>query len=482
MLKKVLCAILSLILVLSLAGLASCAEGPLDAAFEAGVAALVETEHAGFDLAGCNIVIPDAYWSLQGMEKPSAEALRGLTGQALAAASVFSVSPAGTSALIDAGGVFALNGGTITALIPSETRGVADEYGNMGTLFKTGLRAFLNTEGVVWSPDGRYAVIPNIDRAIKSMQLICDPMVIDTVTGEVFLTATYGSRIIPREGEANGGALTSACFSRDGRYLYYTFYGSLGQGRYALLRCEPDTGKTELLYSGDEMIYYPRLSELRDGSFMILSDERDTSRPMGVARLAPGGLLAGLTGGGWSVTTASFGLPLAQWRVTQLEYSAESGWAFCLGGTAQGNLYALQRFRPDEGCAGIEQRWMMRSDTCEFEPVEGDTRDALIRTFSDGKLLPDAEYLVLLAGELSPDGRYALVQVRSANIAELSFPLYLVRLEDMKAVPVTGLPENLSAYRTPLARKYAPGMEWNGDQILLLVDGQVRSYQFDVKE
>ncbi len=474
---------LLLAILLVLTGLTACAEGPLDAFFEAGHAVLVETETAGFDLAACKIVMPsDEYWAGIGTPKPSEDEVNSMIAAALAEASVFSVSPAGVSALITVGGVngtvLALNGDSLAVLFPSEARGVTDKYGNMRKLFTQGLRACLSDEGVVWSPDGRYAVIPNYRRTVINMQLIVDPMIIDTVTGEVFLTATYDDRIIPKEGEEPGGALTAACFSRDGRYLYYTFIGSLGQGRYSLLRCELATGSTELLLSSDDRIYYPRLSELRDGSFMILSDVREQSQPMGVARLTPGGFLSGLTSGGWRVSTASFDLPLSLWRVTQLDYSADSGWAFCLG-SADSMGYALQRFRPDEGCAGIGQRWMLRTDTHGFIPLEGDTTAALSGMFSDGRMKPDAEYLMMMAAQLSPDGQYALVQYREEINGSITFPLLLVRLEDMKAVPVTGLSAELPPYRTPLTRKYAPGMEWNCGQILLMVDQDVRSYRFD---
>ncbi len=476
--------VLILVLLLALSGLTACAEGPLDALFEAGQAVLVETDHAGFDLANCRIVLPpDEYFANSGTPKPTEDELKSTAAALLANTNVFSVSPAGVSALAVAGGtkgtVFALNGDSLAVLFPSETRGVSDQYGNMQMLFKAGLRTRISDEGVVWSPDGRYAVISNNRMVMQSMQLIIDPMVIDTATGEVFLTATYNNRIFAREGEETGGALTAACFSRDGRYLYYSFLGAIGQGRYALLRCELATGNTELLWSGDDMVYYPRLSELKDGSFLILSDVKDSSRPMGVARLAPGGLLSGLSGGAWRVSTAAFDLPMQLWRVTQLDYSADSGWALCLGSAASTG-YALQRFRPDEGCAGIEQRWMLRADTHEFVPVEGDTTDVFSSMFFEGHLKPDAEYLMMLAAQLSPDGQYALVQYREQAGGSQTYPLLLVRLEDMKTVPVTGLPEgSLPPYHTALSYRYAPGMEWSCGQILLMVDQDVRSYRFD---
>ena len=68
--------ILALLAALSLAP--ARAETALDAAFDAGAVALVETENAGFDLSACDIVIPDGFWIYNEMEKPSDAELAGM--------------------------------------------------------------------------------------------------------------------------------------------------------------------------------------------------------------------------------------------------------------------------------------------------------------------------------------------------------------------------------------------------------------------
>ncbi len=466
-----------LALLLALSCLPAHAENPLDAAFAACSAALVETAAAGFDLSACELVFPENFWTYMGAEKPSEAELAGMKSALLPEAQVFSVSPTGDSALYEVSGmVFAVNGDQIAFLCPSETRGVADEFGNMEKLFKRGLRQCLSDEGVTWSHDGRYAVITSYEQVLSMAQFIFDPMIIDTLTGEVFLTATYGNKIMREE----GGALVSACFSRDGRYLYYTFFGNIGEYRCSQLRCELETGETELLHNGQELLYYPRLCELRDGSLLSVCDQSSRDKPMGIARLSGTG--AWLTGGNWNVRVTNFDLPASQWFVKQLEYSAESGWAACIGMTWGGVGYALQRFRPDEGYSGIDQRWLLRADTMQFVPMEGSVEDLFSQTSESGSPLLSYEYCFLMAAALSPDGQYALLEVgKREPDATPDWQLLLVRLEDMQAVPVTGLPEGaLMPYRTALTKKFAPGIEWNCDEILLLVDSDVRSFRFEV--
>ena len=456
----------------------------LDAAFESGSVALVETENAGFDLAACEVVFPDNYWTYQQMEKPSESQLAEVIERGLRDARVISVSPSGQSALLVSGDeMLALNGATIAALCPSETAGVADEYGNLQHILHA-MGRMLGNEGVTWSHDGRYAVITSINRVLMNMQLIIDPVLIDTVTGELIITATYPQKIM----EENAGAMTAACFSADDRYLYYAFYGNMGEHRYSLLRCDLATCETELLYNGEADIYFPQLRELRDGSFIILSDTRYSQESMGVACLSEGGAASAFwakagslsertdTGKGWRASVKRFDLPLEKWRVRSMEYAPTSGWAVLIG-TYNSLGYALQRFCPDEDFDGIDQRWLLRADTLELVPMEGAPEDLFIQTDGSASGLSE-EYLPLLAVRLSPDGRYALMQVGRVN----QISLLLVRLEDMKTVPVAGIPqEALQPYGTPLTAKYAPGMEWNADQLVLLADGEIRTYRFDTQ-
>lgn len=460
------------------------AETALDAAFDAGAVALVETENAGFDLSACDIVIPDGFWTYNEMEKPSDAGLAGMVSVMLPQAEVFSVSPAGTSALVVSDNVvFGLNGSTITALYPNEERGVTDEYGNMRKLYGRGLHTWLGEEGIVWSHDGRYAVLLNNNLSLVNAQFIFDPMLIDTATGDIFLTATYATK--PKDG---GGTVTSACFSADDRYLYYTFYGNLGTFRCSLLRCDLTTGGTELLHNGDTWIYYPQLAELRDGSLAIIADVIKQDESTGVARLTVGSSSSfwkkapesvasqSQAIDRWTIGVRRCSLPARQWYVKRMEYSAASGWAISIG-SLRGSSWGLQVFRPDEDFEGLDRYWVLKADPLAFTPMPEDDPECLFVKSENGEVVMLApDYLYLTLARLSPDGRYALIEAGR----EGRFQLLLVRLEDMKAVPVEGIDSAaLLAYGTGFARQYPPGIEWNGDQLLILTEAGLKTYRID---
>ena len=449
-----------------------------------GSVTLVETQNAGFDLAACDIVIPDGFWAYSGMEKPSDAEIAALIGMGLETAEVFSVSPTADSALIAShGGVFALNGSTLTALCPNEERGVADAYGNMRKVYQNGLRMLLDVDGVVWSPDGRYAVMTSYRTSLVNGNYIIDPMLIDTVTGDMFLTATYGTKPVKHE---DAGTVTAACFSADGRYLYYTFWGNLGDLACSLLRFDMESGETEFLYNGDTNIYYPRLWALRDGSLMILSDVRSKNDPMGVARLYKGSSsafwnavssdLANRAGAAqfWHASVTRFNLNMLSCRPTYLDYSSESGCALCIVNMSGVGGYALSVFQPDEAFEGLNRRWLLTSDTNELVPApEGEeaVSGLFVQDESGFPVLRD-EYLPLHGARISPDGRFALVQAgRGEDIR-----LYLISLDEVTVRPVQGVGP-MPAYNSALANGYRPGMEWHGEEILILTNDGLKSFR-----
>lgn len=96
-------------------------------------------------------------------------------------------------------------------------------------------------------------------------QFILDPIIIDLSTGEMFLSATYGNRIMKEE----AGAVTTATFSSDGQYLYYMLYGNTAEFRTVLYRYNLQEKTTELCYSGSDLNYYPYLSETANGAFVV---------------------------------------------------------------------------------------------------------------------------------------------------------------------------------------------------------------------
>ena len=120
---------------------------------------------------------------------------------------------------------------------------------------------------------------------------------------------------------------------------------------------------------------------------------------------------------------------------------------------------------------------MLKADPLAFTPMPEDDPERLFVKSEDGAIVMLApDYLYLTLARLSPDGRYALVEAGR----EGRFQLLLVRLEDMKAVPVEGIDSAaLLAYGTGFARQYPPGIEWNGDQLLILTEAGLKTYRID---
>lgn len=143
-----------------------------------------------------------------------------------------SLSPAGNSGILATDDNYGINGfcyyaGKYHILFPTHLRGVEDTNHNLEKVFSTRLQQLLGEEGVIYSPDGRYAAIFNNYMMIMLGYYYLDPIIIDLSTGEMFLSATYGSK--PGKGEY--GAVTTATFSSDGRYLYYMLYGNMAEYR-----------------------------------------------------------------------------------------------------------------------------------------------------------------------------------------------------------------------------------------------------------
>ena len=141
----------------------SSAEG-LDSLFEAD--ALELEPYSWPEVRGDDLVIQDSLLGMLGGADP-AMLLQGVQIVPI------SLSPSGTSGLFDAdGSALAFYEGQYRFLIPSETRGVPDSNGNLQRLLSRPMRNWLGEEGVVYSPDGRYAAINNCQSVLKTMKLV----------------------------------------------------------------------------------------------------------------------------------------------------------------------------------------------------------------------------------------------------------------------------------------------------------------------
>ena len=474
--KKILAFLL--VLTLSMAGFAAFADGyrdmaeALDTAFESDGLILTET---GFpEISVEDFEFSDEMWEAVGMEKP-ADAVSELTGEfSHAVFTWLSLSPAGNSGLLAVGGRTGIcyYGGTYRILYPSSKRGTADTNGNLAKMFSIPIQRLIGEEGIVYSPDGRYAAICNIEYTLIRAQFILDPVIIDLSTGEMILTATYADRMR----DEGMGAVSTAAFSADGRYFYYMLYGNTAEYKTVLYRYDISEDRTELCYSGSDLNYYPHLSETGKGAFTVLRDARRSGEFTGITYIRN-------DNGSWAGEEYSFDLPMQYFYSNRLLASRDSGWAVVLGRAMgpNGSWYAFQAVKPDEGFAGLGQYVTISKEDGELRVYSAEELEALFAGLAeDSAFNREMPFQALLTAVLSPDGRYVLINTadaRSGEGTDAARHLYLVRLEDLSIREVGGI--NASLIQTGNAAvNYRPVIEWNTDTLIIGTANGTLAYRF----
>ncbi len=474
--KKILAFLL--VLTLSMAGFAAFADEyrdmakALDTAFESDGLILTET---GFpEISVEDFEFPDEMWEAVGMEKP-ADAVSELAGEF--SHTVFtwlSLSPAGNSGLLAVGGRTGIcyYGGTYRILYPSSKRGTADTNGNLAKMFSIPIQRLIGEAGLVYSPDGRYAAIYNIEYTLLKAQFILDPVIIDLSTGEMILTATYADRMR----DEGMGAVSTAAFSADGRYFYYMLYGNTAAFKTALYRYDIAEDKTELCYSGSDTNYYPDLSETGSGAFTVLRDTRDSIDFAGITYIT-------CENGSWSGREYSFDLPMRYWNCNRLIGSKDSGWAVVLGRTmlSDGSWHAFQPVRPDEEFAGLGQYVTVSKEDGQLQAYSAKELYSLFKDLKEGSAFGlEVPFQIILAAALSPDGRYLLLNTLDSGTGENTSEvkhLYLVRLEDLSIREVGGIDASLIQTGNA-AVNYRPVIEWNTDTLIIGTANGTLAYRF----
>ena len=394
--------------------------------------------------------------------------LTGLPAEQTAAVFPVSLSPDGRAALLaDGQALYAWRDGKISPVLPNWTRGVRPLSANADKLWAQAYRMLAagDATSVAWSPDGRYATVTSYRQTLLNARFDADPHLIDMETGEVFLTAAYGTK--PAKDE-NAGAPTAACFSRDGRYVYYMLYGrNIGGCRTALTRYDLQTGRYELCCSATDLDYYPPLCELRDGSLLMLRDvatNRTRQQPMGLARYAE-------TGAGWMSFGQPFRAELTGARVTTLRYNADSGCALTV--VTLGGQYSvlLQRFFPDRDYEGLGEAWAFDAESGALTAVSAaEATEALKAAVQAERPVP---YETVFCAALSPDGRYALCKTASGG----QLRLRMIRLSDMSAIPVSA-PDEQELLTLPADRNT---VLWCGDTLLISTQNGVKAFEIEAK-
>lgn len=306
-------------------------------------------------------------------------------------------------------------------------------------------------------------------------QYFIDPVIIDLATGEMILTATYPNNIIKEE---NAGAITSACFSADNKSYFYTIIGRFGDNRVRLCRYNLGTGNTETLFETEDWACRPHLSQLANGSFMLISDGTKESALACFEN----------KNGEWSLKRmVPFVNTKAMYHLTDVRYSANSGYAILSGGISTGYFYAFQMLKPDEDFSGFDQYLSLSVDTNEIvkttaEEYEQTIKDHM-RTPEEGETQLihtdlDYPYQLILNIILSPDGHYAMLNTSAQSMDGNSRNLFLVRLDDLAVRKISGLDAS-DIQVGAMAGTYQIMIEWNTDDLIIGTKSGIKTYRFD---
>lgn len=264
-----------------------------------------------------------ACWSLELSEQELNAARDALVAQAVPV----SFSPTGRSGLLMLGNVLlTYNQDSIRVTYPSTTRGVADEYGNLEYRLARGI---LSGDDVIWSPDGRYALLTNWIIWATNARYIVDPVLIDTETGELVIAATYSTK--PTKG---GAVLTSARFSQDGKYLYYMLSGTVYEEKCSLMRCDLETMAVERCLGLPNTALKAGMHDLvmlNDGTLMAVMFSSSNQDPNALALMTA-------ASGEWTVDNLTFAYSRTYMDLRRLAYSSAADMAVLTG-----RMYALER-------------------------------------------------------------------------------------------------------------------------------------------
>ena len=162
---------------------------------------------------------------------------------------ILSVSPDRRMVLLEYEGVpLLLKDGRLTMVSMDLTRcGASEQYGYQDSASFMSARVQrqpgLGRAGVIWMPDGRYALLSNASAAYMRLKDSYGLMWLDTETAEIFM-AVPGGKLIP--GNKSSGLLVQQAYGNtaDGN-LYCTVMGELDGKTAAVLRCySPGTAES----------------------------------------------------------------------------------------------------------------------------------------------------------------------------------------------------------------------------------------------
>ncbi len=479
--KKRICMVLSLFILMI--AFQSCGRRTwnekLDAAFSSGDPGLMETESASVKPLASEFEFTDeARVFMKGSE--NAEDIDIALAEALVDKEfvLISKSPAGNSGLISDGQtLFTLYNGKYHFIYPS-SKSVADVYSRFAEYYKKlmgNYRKILGEEGIVYSPDGRYAFIGNKYFTLQYLELIIDPVLLDLSTGELILTDTFPGDIMNSD---QAGAVTTAVFSSDNKYFYYILFGKFGDDRMCLMRFNLSSGETETCVKSEKLLYLPQIAELKDGSILMLNDTNQGSESQSL-------MIAYCDDGNWTLKEETIRVEKNNYRASRLMYAPNTGLACCLGNSqdTERPAIAFQLVKPESNFDGIDKFWCITKETNEIVSLSPDEfRESVLAVAEDkvGKAHFSlvTPYQVIINAVFSPDGNYLLLHTLSRTEEKTSSKnLFLIRLKDMTLQRVSGL--EAEKIKVATAGMDLPmSIEWNTDELIIDTYDGIKTFEF----
>ncbi len=374
-------------------------------------------------------------------------------GTAFADATPVGVSPDGqTTVLIMGAYVLTLRDDVVTLLAPNRTRGVADEYGDFERFIGTADKIrYFGSEGLIWSPDGRYFVMTNWKQSLMYALAVFDLILYDTQMNECFLAVTYANAMR----KENCGFIPQARFDETGEYLYFCEFGNVYAQRIALVRYEMATGVCQLIHTSANFIAQPMLCLMPNGRYINLLDVTRANEYAGFNLYSPDAA--------WRYEKINYPVPMM--TALRSQYMALS--------SKTGNGVVLQRVSPyavEEERMGICY-WLTALDASE--KLTGHDEFALIDSLdaagavrvkmtdcfdAEGRRLEGVGSVDVLTASLSPEDDDALLLLQSGE--EYAFALMNLDTLALHAVDAPLVARSAWAgFDNPMP-SFKPGMQW----------------------
>lgn len=462
----------------------------LDTAFEADALKLVKVEQPAPTIDDVVLEIPDGSFERIG---ENTQEIRERLGRISDASEMLigSIAPGGKSgfAILNRN-YFAFYDGKYRLIHPSPDKGADDVYRNLASLLLR-IRGIIPYEGIVYSPDGCLAVIPNVETAIAQRKYSIDPALIDLRTGEIRLIETFSNNLF----DENSGTMIAARFGRDSETLYYTVFS---MSAVELYRYSIQEEQTELILRTPEYLYnsqfgtyweFSGLALTPDGNFALISDNSPNSgNPQQLVLLKtkdeivftvePHNIPDFREQGAVLKTFSSSPESDNALLYFRNDAARSARWAKTIDGETMqsGKILNLPDLlivaRPDKDLEGLDNLWAIQAESLQaVQMTEDDIRN--YPQEDDSKL--DLNSLCrIMEVEQSPDGRYALLLVSYQS----EYKLLMLRLSDMCLRLVEGI--DASEIRVESAAKdFPPVIDWNADTLTIFTMDALEQYRFE---